>query len=140
MNVPRRIMYLARWGRLCETSWRAATTAHEPCQESRGAWSEERLCQPAQEKENQWAIENNLAHLLEHTPGLKTLIVVANTEAKFASFGLTHTHPCMLKLQMACSLCDARMQRQVIRACIVRMPCSLTTSALGRSGGDHKTV
>jgi hypothetical protein len=109
-------------------------------QESRGAWSEERLCQPAQEKENQWAIENNLAHLLEHTPGLKTLIVVANTEAKFASFGLTHTHPCMLKLQMACSLCDARMQRQVIRACIVRMPCSLTTSALGRSGGDHKTV
>ena len=148
-------------------------------QESRGAWSEERLAgwrtdpdvttqlaaltsldfsehelghggvrivsqrellSTAQEKENQWAKENNLAHLLEHTPGLKTLIVVANTEAKFASFGLTHTHPCMLKLQMACSLCDARMQRQVIRACIVRMPCSLTTSALGRSGGDHKTV
>jgi hypothetical protein len=57
-----------------------------------------------------------------------------------AAFGLNHTHPCVLKLQMGCSLCDARMQKQVIRAWIVRMPCSLTTSAWGRSGGDHKAV
>jgi hypothetical protein len=74
-------------------------------QESRGAWSEERLCQPAQEKENQWAIENNLAHLLEHTPGLNTLNVVANESKRIrfgyeVCFGLTHTHPCMLKLQL----------------------------------------
>jgi hypothetical protein len=103
----------------------------------------------AQEKMNQWFAENNLAHLLERTPGLKTLNVVANdAELHLAmGFGLNHTHPCVLKLQMGCSLCDARMQKQVIRAWIVRMPCSLTTSALGRSGGalgrsggDHKAV
>jgi hypothetical protein len=29
----------------------------------------------AQGKENQWVIENNLAHLLEYTPTLKTLHV-----------------------------------------------------------------
>ncbi len=106
------------------------------------------LLSTAQEKENQWAKENNLAHLLEHTPGLKTLSLVANeswgpTYGKHSNrggFGLTHTHPCMLKLQMGCSLRDARMQKQVIRTCILRMPCSLTTSALGRSGGNHKAV
>jgi hypothetical protein len=60
----------------------------------------------AQEKMNQWFAENNLAHLLEHTPGLKTLNVVANdaesglvVPERFR-FGLTHPHPCMLKLQM----------------------------------------
>jgi len=106
----------------------------------------------AQEKMNQWFAENNLAHLLERTPGLKTLNVVANdAELHLAmgfghnhhlpmGFGLNHTHPCVLKLQMGCSLCDARMQKQVIRAWIVRMSCSLTTSAFGRSGGDHKAV
>ena len=94
----------------------------------------------------EWFSENNLAHLLEHTPGLKSLNVRTNvhlsrwTRLENPCFGLTHTHPCMLKLQMGSSLCDARMQKQVIRACIVRMPCSLTTSALGRSGGDHKAV
>jgi hypothetical protein len=94
----------------------------------------------------EWFSENNLAHLLEHTPGLKSLNVRTNvhlsrwTRLENPCFGLTHTHPCMLKLQMGSSLCDARMQKQVIRACIVRMPSSLTTSALGRSGGDHKAV
>jgi hypothetical protein len=33
------------------------------------------LLSTAQGKENQWVIENNLAHLLEYTPGLKTLHV-----------------------------------------------------------------
>jgi hypothetical protein len=94
----------------------------------------------------EWFSENNLAHLLEHTPGLKSLNVRTNvhlsrwTRLENPCFGLTHTHPCMLKLQMGSSLCDARMQKHVIRACIVRMPSSLTTSALGRSGGDHKAV
>jgi hypothetical protein len=113
----------------------------------------------AQEEWNQCieeAKENNLAHLLEHTPGLKMLNVVEQVGPGTIGFGdaqccgtsgprnnwllTTHTHPCMLKLQMGCSLCDARMQKQVIRARIVRMPCSLTTSAWGRSGGDHKAV
>jgi hypothetical protein len=94
-----------------------------------------------QEEQNHWYAENNLAHLLEHTPGLKTLKVDAiRGYSVHRGFGLTHTHPFMLKLQMGCSLCDARMQKQVIRAWIVRLPCSLTTSALVRSGGDHKTV
>ena len=59
-----------------------------------------------QEEKNHWYAENNLAHLLEHTPGLKTLHVVANDadsggplDESFR-FGLTHPHPCMLKLQM----------------------------------------
>ena len=98
----------------------------------------------AQEEWNQCieeAKENNLAHLLEHTPGLKMLNVECQITNACIGFGLTtHTHPCMLKLQMGCSLCDARMQKQVIRAWIVRMPCSLPTYALGRSGGDHKAV
>ncbi len=33
------------------------------------------LLSTAQGKKNQWVIENNLAHLLEYTPGLKTLHV-----------------------------------------------------------------
>ena len=54
----------------------------------------------AQEKMNQWFAENNLAHLLEHTPGLKMLNVVLDREKFKPGFGLTHTHPCVLKLQM----------------------------------------
>ena len=93
------------------------------------------------QKTDQCFAKDNLAHLLEHTPGLKTLKVDAiRGYSVHRGFGLTHTHPFMLKLQMGCSLCDARMQKQVIRAWIVRLPCSLTTSALVRSGGDHKTV
>jgi hypothetical protein len=93
------------------------------------------------QKTDQCFAKDNLAHLLEHTPGLKMLNVEIRRGSYCGrSFGLNHTHPCMLKLQMGCSLCDARMQKQVIRARIVRMPCSLTTSAWGRSGGDHKAV
>ena len=54
----------------------------------------------AQEKMNQWFAENNLAHLLEHTPGLKRLNVVLDRENFKPGFGLTHAHPCVLKLQM----------------------------------------
>ena len=103
------------------------------------------IAQYGKDGKDQWVAENNLAHLLEHTPGLNTLNVVANESKRIrfgyeVCFGLTHTHPCMLKLQLGCNLCDARTQKQMIRAWIVRMPCSLTTSALGRSGGDHKAV
>jgi hypothetical protein len=103
------------------------------------------IAQYGQRGKDQWVAENNLAHLLEHTPGLKNLNVVANEFEGIGyrcqvCFGLTHTHPCMLKLQLGCNLCDVRTQKQMIRSWIVRMPCSLTTSALGRSGGDHKAV
>jgi hypothetical protein len=37
----------------------------------------------AQEKMDQWIAENNLAHLLEYTPGLKTLNVAESRGRSF---------------------------------------------------------
>jgi hypothetical protein len=41
----------------------------------------------AQGKKDQWRVENNLAHLLEYTPGLKTLNLV-NDLYKYPHLGI----------------------------------------------------